>query len=257
MKQILTIPILAVLNIREWVRLKFFYIIVFFGILFIAFSHILSALTFSVQERLLYDFGLAGLEIGVLVISSLIGSHSIQREIDRKTLFVILARPIPRSHVVIGAWLSTLGLCLLFSFGFLLSFTLSAEVSGRYYQGLLVAAVSTSLKAAIISSFAIAFSLIVRPILALGATVSYWLLCYSMPDVRFFVSKMEDAALMKVVDVIDLLLPKFYLFNWKSYYYVTNIPAGQDILWAVVHSMAWALTWLVVGILFFRRKEIV
>lgn len=257
MKQLYTIPILAILNIREWVRLKFFHIIVFFGILFIAFSHLLSALTFSVQERLLYDFGLAGLEIGIVMIASLIGTHSIQREIDRKTLFVILARPIPRSHVVVGAWLSTVGLCILFGVGFLLSFILSVDIGVGYYKGLLISAIASGLKAAVISSFAIAFGLIVRPILALGATVSYWLLCYSLPDIKFFILKLEEDYLVRLMQVVDALIPKFHLFNWKSYYYIVNTPSMQDIMWAIAHSSAWSLVWLLVGIWFFRRKEIV
>jgi len=91
MRSLYTVFILAKLSASEWIRLKFFHIVLFFAVLFLAFSHLLSALTFSVQERLLYDFGLAGLEIGLVMIASLIGSHSIQREIDRKTLFVLLS----------------------------------------------------------------------------------------------------------------------------------------------------------------------
>ena len=104
MKKISTIYSLAKLIASEWMRLKFFHIVLFFGIGFIGFSHLLSSLTFSVQERLLYDFGLGSLELGLIMVASMIGSHTIQREIDRKTMFVILARPIPRSFVIVGAW---------------------------------------------------------------------------------------------------------------------------------------------------------
>lgn len=256
MKQISPIFILAKLNASEWIRLKFFHVIIFFGVIFIAFSHLLSSLTFSVQERLLYDFGLAGLEIAIIIIASLIGTHSIQREIDRKTLFVILARPIPRSYIVLGSWLSILVLCFLFSVGFLCSLILSTGYSG-YNTALFIAALSSFLKIMVVSSFAIALGLLVRPLLALGATVSYWILCYSLPDIEYFLTKLKDDSLMNIFLVFEKLLPQFHLYNWKSFYFMKNIPSQYEIAWAIFHSLGWSFIWLLLACLFFRRKEIV
>jgi ABC-type transport system involved in multi-copper enzyme maturation permease subunit len=256
MKQLHSILILAKLNSSEWLRLKFFHIIIFFGLLFIAFSHLLSSLTFSVQERLLYDFGLAGLELGLIAISSLIGSHSIQREIDRKTLFVLLSRPIPRSNVVLGFWLSIIILCFLFSIGFLFSLIFSSGKS-NYNFGLVLATYSTFLKAMVVSSFAIACGLLVRPILALVSTLSYWILCYSTPDIEFFVSKLKDETLLIALKKIEIFLPEFYRYNWKSYYYMVNPPSNSEVWWATFHSFAWVSVWLFLASLFFRKKEIV
>lgn len=256
MNHVYSIFILAKLNASEWIRLKFFHIIIFFGLVFIGFSHMLSSLTFSVQERLLYDFGLAGLELGVIMISSLIGTHSIQREIDRKTLFVLLARPIPRSNIVLGSWLSILILCFLFSSGFLLSLIFSSE-GDSHNLGLAIASFGSLLKAMVISSFAIACGLLVRPILALGATICYWMLCYSLPDIKFFILKLQDHFLMNVFEIFEKLTPQFYNYNWKAYYYVINIPSKSEILWSFFHSLGWTFVWLFLASLFFRRKEIV
>lgn len=256
MRDLATIFIIAKLSSREWIRLKFFHIIVFFGLIFIGFSHLLSSLTFSVQERLLYDFGLAGLELGLVMISSLIGSHSIQREIDRKTLLVLLSRPIKRSHIVLGLWSSILSLCLLFSFGFILSLVLSSG-GALYFKGILIATIATILKSMVIASFAIACGLVVRPILALGATMVYWILCYSMPDIQFFVSKLDDKNLTDIFIFLDKLVPQFYRFNWKTYYYITNHPSQSEVLWSITHSLGWVCFWLFLATMFFRKKEIV
>lgn len=256
MRQFSSIIILAKLNASEWIRLKFFHVIIFFGLVFIGFSHMLSSLTFAVQERLLYDFGLAGLELGLIMISGLIGTHSIQREIDRKTLFVLLARPIPRSHVVLGSWLSILILCFLFSCGFLLSLIFSAGGT-THLLGLVIATFSSFLKAMVISSFAVALGLLVRPVLALGATICYWVLCYALPDIKFFIAKLQDNFLSNLFEIFEKIIPQFYRYNWKSFYYVINRPTSSEILWSVFHSLAWTFVWLFLASLFFRRKEIV
>lgn len=250
-----SIFILSILGAKEWIRLKFFHLVIFIALLFIVFSHLLSSLTFSVQERLLFDFGLAGLEIGLVFISSLIGSHAIHREIERKTLFVLLARPIPRWHLVMGAWGALIILNLIFTLGFSLSFMTSAGF-WTLFEGFLIAASSSVLKALVISSFALAMGLLVRPLLALGTAVSYWALCYSLPEVQFFVAKLKNPTLTGVINLLDKLIPQFYRFNWKSYYYVVNSPTSSEISWMIVHCLAWTCVWLFLGSLFFQRKEI-
>lgn len=256
MKRFYSIFIIAKLTASEWIRLKFFHVIIFFGLIFIGFSHMLSSLTFSVMERLLFDFGLAGMELGIIMISSLIGTHSIQREIDRKTLFVLLARPIPRSNIVLGSWLSVMILCFLFSVGFLLSLIFSSG-GATHNLGLAIATLSSLSKAMVVSSFAIACGLLVRPILALGATICYWLLCYSLPDIKFFISKLQDEGLTNLFEVIEFFVPQFYRYNWKSFYFITHLPSGSEIMWSLFHSLGWTFVWLFLATLFFRKKEIV
>ena len=109
---------LSFLGTQEWIRLKFFNIVVFISLIFLGFSYLLSTLTFAVQERLLFDFGLAGLELGLLFVSAMIGSYAVQREIDRKTLFVLLVRPLPRWHIIVGSFGSILILNFIFTVGF-------------------------------------------------------------------------------------------------------------------------------------------
>lgn len=256
MKNINSFIILSLLGAKEWIRLKFFHLVVFVAVLFIGFSHLLSTLTFAVQERLLFDFGLSGLEIGLIFISALIGSHSIQREIDRKTLFVLLVRPIPRWHIVLGAWGALLILNIIFTVGFSLSFMTSAGF-WTLFKGFSISVVSSVLKSFVISSFALAVGLLVRPILAFGAAISYWILCYSMPDVQFFVGKLKNPSLTLAVDFLDKVVPQFYRINWKSYYYVNNPADLSQMSWMVTHCVAWTLIWLFLASLFFQRKEIV
>ena len=256
MRLLRTVTSLAVLSAREWIRLKFFHIIAFFGLLFIAFSYLLSSLTFSVQERLFYDFGLGSLELGLIMIASLIGSHTIQREVDRKTMFVILARPITRASVVLGAWGAIVILCVLFLLGFVAS--VAVTVPGQLpVAGVAIAALSSIEKAMIVASVAIAFGLMVRPLLALVASISYWILCYSIADVDFFVNRLELESVRSIYSVVKRFLPEFYNYNWKSFYYVQNLPNNQEIIWTVLHSLSWVCIWLFIGAIVFRRKEIV
>ena len=256
MTSVRSIFILSLLGTREWIRLKFFNIVIFMSILFLSFSYMLSTLTFAVQERLLFDFGLSGLEIGLLFISAMIGSYAIQREIDRKTLFVLLVRPIPRWYIIAGAFGSLFFLSLIFTAGFGLSLFLSA---GKWplLKPFLICAVTSFLKSLVLSSFALALGLLVRPILSLVMTFCYWVLCYSVPDIEFFMKKLESPALNKIVQIFDAVTPQFYRINWKAYYFLLNPPVKSDLLWALTTCTAWTFFWLFLASVFFKRKEIV
>ncbi len=256
MKNLNAVYILSLLGAKEWIRLKFFHLVIFVAILFIFFSHLLSSLTFAVQERLLFDFGLAGLEIGLVFISSLIGSHAIQREIERKTLLVLLARPIPRWNIVMGAWGTLIILNLIFFLGFSLSFMTSAGF-WNLLPGFFIASLSSILKSLVISSFALSMGLLVRPMLAFGLSISYWILCYSLPDIQYFTDKLNNSNLSALVRILDNIIPQFYRFNWKTYYAVLNPADVNQIFWVVSHCLAWTTLWLFFAALFFQRKEVV
>ena len=251
-----SIVTLALLGTREWIRLKFFSIVVFVSILFLGFSYLLSTLTFAVQERLLFDFGLAGLEFGLLFVAAMIGSYAIQREIDRKTLFVLLVRPIPRWHVIVGAFGSLLVLSLIFTVGFSTSLLLASD-SMSLIRAFILCVSSSFLKSLVLSSFALAMGLLVRPILSLVMTFCYWILSYSIPDIEFFVKKLNSEFFNNVVKFLDTATPQFYRMNWKSFYYLNHPPTGLEFLWAVGTCLGWTFLWLFIASAVFKRKEIV
>ncbi|MFZ3228722.1 MAG: ABC transporter permease subunit [Pseudobdellovibrio sp.] len=256
MNSIQSILTLSLLGTREWIRLKFFNIVIFMSLIFIGFSYLLSTLTFSVQERLLFDFGLAGLEIGLLFISAMIGSYAIHREMDRKTLFVLLIRPIPRWNLIIGFFGAIVILSLIFSIGFSFSL-LVASNNWALVHAFIISVFSSFMKSLVISSFALAMGLLVRPILSLVMTFCYWVLCYSMPDIQYFVKKINSESLNKILEIADFITPQFYRMNWKSYYYITNPPLLSELGWVVFYCLGWTFFWLFVAAFVFRRKEIV
>jgi ABC-type transport system involved in multi-copper enzyme maturation permease subunit len=191
-----------------------------------------------------------------MMIAGLIGSHTIQREVDRKTMFLLLARPIPRSHVVLGSWGAIIILSVLFTAGFITSLLLTAP--GQVpYRGVLVSAICSLQKSFVITAVAIAFGIMVRPIMALVASICYWILCYSIVDVEFFAKKLQMDAAVDIVQVMKKLLPEFYTYNWKSFYYTQNVPQWNEVGWVSLHNLAWAVIWLLIGSVVFRRKEIV
>ena len=90
---------------REAIRNKILYSLVFFAILMIGGSLALGKLSMHEEVRLLKDLGLATISIFGVLIAIFIGVNMVFKEIDRKTIYIIIPKPIHRFHFIIGKYL--------------------------------------------------------------------------------------------------------------------------------------------------------
>jgi len=100
---------IAINTFREIVRNKFLYVILFFAFFFILFSLALGWLTLWESEKIIVDFGLGMIEVFWLVGVLFVGSQLLFKEIEGKTIFLILSKPIHRYEFILGKYLGFLG----------------------------------------------------------------------------------------------------------------------------------------------------
>ena len=249
---------LSWINTQEWIRLKFFQIIFFLAFLFVLFSYLLGSLSFAEQQRLLIDLGLATIEISLIFISAFFSTHSLHRDIERKTILLLLSRPLPRWKII-GAYflsLATLNFVSLVVLGFTLYLIIdSLNQSFSFILSLIV----IFLKASVIASFGFLFSVLSRPMISFVLTITYWLASYSIQDVLYFVKKMNDQSSFFLIfeKSARYIFPQFYLYNWKNYSFVKSIPMVSDIQLASFQLVSWIMLFLILTSLAFQRKEIV
>jgi ABC-type transport system involved in multi-copper enzyme maturation permease subunit len=72
------------------------------------YSLIVGAYTLTHAPRVVSDLGSASISIFSIAVAVIIGATSLQRELEQKTLFPILARPLGRSEYLVGKYLGTL-----------------------------------------------------------------------------------------------------------------------------------------------------
>lgn len=86
---------------KEIVRNKFLYIILFFAFVFIGFSIVLGTLTIGESDKVIVDFGLGMIEIFGIIGVLFVGSQLLFKEIEGKTIFLILSKPIKRQDFLL------------------------------------------------------------------------------------------------------------------------------------------------------------
>src|SRR3954466_4012050 len=97
--------LVAVHVFRDSVRDKVLYSIVAFAVLLIASSLLMAQLTAGQDVKIIKDLGLAAMSMFGLFIAVFIGIGLVAREIDRRSIYALLAKPVRRSEFVVGKYL--------------------------------------------------------------------------------------------------------------------------------------------------------
>ncbi|MES2802951.1 MAG: ABC transporter permease subunit [Bdellovibrionota bacterium] len=245
-------------NTQEWFRLKFFQIVLFLSFLFVCFSQLLGSLSFTEQQRLVVDFGLAGIEIALIFIACFFSTHSLAKEIERKTILVVLSRPIARWKILIGFFgsLAILNLIAVIVLSATLYFFITSP-GGLFNLNYVLAIAIIYIKSMVIGSIGLCISVMARPMFAFVLTITMWLMSYSIVEVQFFMEKAQVENSKQIFAVISTVFPQFYKFNWKSYGFLKALINPYDVGWALLHSAGWILLSLYIAAMLFRKKEIV
>ncbi|RPJ84213.1 MAG: ABC transporter permease, partial [Acidobacteria bacterium] len=93
---------------KESVRDKVFYNLVLFAILLVGASYLIGQLTAGQDVKIIKDLGLAATSIFGLFIAVFIGVGLVWKEVERRSIYALLSKPIRRSEFVVGKYLGLL-----------------------------------------------------------------------------------------------------------------------------------------------------
>jgi ABC-type transport system involved in multi-copper enzyme maturation permease subunit len=94
----------AVNTFREAVRDRVLYGVLGIATFVLVFTLVLAEVSLDQQRRIVLDVGLASISLFSVVVSIFLGSSLLYKEIERKTLYVILPKPIRRHEFLLGKY---------------------------------------------------------------------------------------------------------------------------------------------------------
>lgn len=103
------IALVALHVFRDSVRDKVLYAIVVFAVLLIAASYLIGQLTAGQDLKIIKDLGLAAMSLFGLFIAVFIGIGLIAREIERRSIYAVLTKPVRRYEFIVGKYLGLVG----------------------------------------------------------------------------------------------------------------------------------------------------
>ena len=242
---------IAHVTYREIARDKIFYTSLFAAVLLLLFGLLASQLSFLTQERVIRDFGLSALRFASGATGISFAANLLARELERRTAFVVLARPIPRVDFLIGKYLG-LTLILLMN-GLLLSFTywgLLAASGGSLSLPVVYASLLALLEALVIAALSLCISVRTTPTLTVLYSIGLWIIGGSVTELRMLFAKIP------VLEKLSAYIPSLEPFHLGlRVTYELPIP-GIEVAGAFGYALLLILSLLALSGLLFQRKEI-
>jgi ABC-type transport system involved in multi-copper enzyme maturation permease subunit len=202
---------------REVVRDRVLMGIVVGGLVLLGVTRLASPLAMGEGLRLTVDLGLSSISwLGLLVVLT-VGTALVSKEIDRRTIFNLLSRPLPRPLYLLGKWLGlTLALVAVAAIlGSALWLVLAMLGHAAYAGAIAEAAWLACLELAVINSLAVMFSALSTPLLSALYTLGFFLGGQWCDDLRQLASRCPGG-LKTLLEGAANLMPNLPLFNMRT-----------------------------------------
>ncbi|MGH9563612.1 MAG: ABC transporter permease [Terracidiphilus sp.] len=209
--------VVAINTFREAVRDRVLYNLVFFSLLMIGAAILLGQISIGIEQLVIINLGLSAISIFGLVMAIFIGVGLVYKEIEKRTLYSLLAKPIRRWEFLLGKYAGlvlTLVINTLFMTIGLAAALLYVGRPGLHLVGsILVAIYFILLSLALVTAFALFFSCFSSPMLSTLFTLGIYVTGVFAGDIRDFGALTKNSFLKGATSVLSYLVPNFHNFN--------------------------------------------
>lgn len=252
------VQILAFNACREQLRSRFYSVTLLFGGLILYLSLLLGMLAADQELRVLTDFGLSFIELLSALAVAFAAATGTLQEMETKTLYLVLTRPVPRWAYLSGRFLglvasaltslllmSAVHVVVLLAKGWAWEWGYLLALAGVACKVVLAAALSALL--AMVSTSALS---------ALSMTGILWMLGHFVPELRFLIRRSTAGAGESLLLGAAYLLPNLQLFNFRDRLGVPASSAMQEpVGFALAYAAAYVAACLMLTQVVFKRKE--
>lgn len=247
---------ISIYTVIENIRNRIYYIFIFFALVFLAVTMLLSVLGGEEFVRIIYDFGISIIEFFSLFIAVFSGVVLLLTEMESKTVYLILARPIPKSYYLLGRYL---GLLISIYMGMLVMAIFHIAILLLYGWNFSVFYLLTlfysSIKIMLITSIAIFFSLFsTSSVSAVVFTFFMWILGHFTREILFLINKMPSLLIKLPAKVLYYIIPNLQYLNIKEFSEISLI-TPEVILSGFFYGVGYSFLCILLSIMIFENRE--
>ena len=212
-----TPAVVAVNTFREAVRDRVLYNLIFFALLMMGAAILVGQISIGIERMVIINLGLSAISLIGLIMAIFIGVGLVSKEIEKRTLYSLLSKPVARWQFICGKYA-----------GLLLTLTVNTAcmtaglAAALFYVGrplvkgdatVLVAVYFIVLELALVTALALFFSCFSSPMLSTLFTLGIYVTGIFAKDIRDFGDLTKSGALEAITRLIYYLVPNFHNFN--------------------------------------------
>jgi Cu-processing system permease protein len=254
LRQILTIARMTFLEAR---RNRVTWSIIFFCLVLVLNSFLMQEVTITAYDRILRDVGLAAVDVFGLLLAIFLGVSTVTREIERRTVYMILARPISRAQYLIGKLLGV-WITIAVSLGMMMvAFTLEmvllrAPLAPVLYQAFWLMLMEFLL----IASFSILASTFTSSLISAFLSVALFVIGHLASDLHFFGRKSQSPVIRALSAGLFYLLPNLEKLNLKTAVALLTPVSAAQVASSTLYALVYVAAFMALALALFIRKDL-
>ena len=254
------VAVVALNTFREVVHDRVLYNLVFFALLMIAAAILVGQVSIGIENIVIITLGLSAISVIGLLIAVFIGVGMISKEIDKRTLYALLAKPVRRWEFLVGKFA---GLVLTLSVntaamaaGLLMALLYVQHAGERSNLAVLIAVYFILLKLALVVALALLFSCYTTPLLAILFTAGLYIAGLFVQEMRNLRADLMGPILRTGLRGLSYLLPNFENFDvMASAAHARAIP-GYLVAQNTAYTILYCAVLLIAASLIFSRRDL-
>lgn len=223
----------------------------------ILFTLFIGSLSLGESTRVIIDFSVTAIYILQLFVAIFIASSLIYKEVEGKTFYLILPKPISRSEILLGKTLGLTATTILVTgiSTIALFLILFLKNEHTYYGLILLSTLYSTLEAILLIILSMLFSSFTSPLLAaLGTTAMYFV--GHAGDIFRFIFMTTTSTLAEILALGSYyLLPNLEKFNIRNDIVTLVYPSVSHILLTVLYAITYSAFLLFLSVVVFKKKD--
>jgi len=253
------LPFIAYNTYREAVRDRVLYNLIVFALLMVGSAVLFGQISIGIERQVVINLGLAAITLFGVAIAIFIGIGLVSKEIDRRTLYTVLSRPVRRWEFVLGKFLGLSFTLVVNTFFMGLGFFAAVfYVCGGVHRGdarLLAAIYFIVLELLIVTALAMLFSTFSSTLLSAVLALAFFIVGTFAEDLRGFAQMVTGPAHWVALGVA-YLVPNFASLNVASSVAHDQPVAAHLVLANTGYVLCYSAVALAVAVLVFEYRNL-
>lgn len=244
---------------KEVIRDRVLYLIGLYAVLLFAAAALLPSVAANAQDKIILDIGLAGIHVMGLVVTVFVGTGLINKEIEKRTVLVLIAKPVSRLEFILGKHLGLSGVLAVLLSGLTALYFGVLALNQIEFTGfsLLLAIFYTFVELMLLTAAALLFGVFTSSLLATLLTIGVYLVGHLSQDIVAFGQLTDSALFQRVTNGMYLVLPDLERLNLRNeaVYGTALFPAPPELMSDLLYGLLYTALLLTVAVFIFARRE--
>lgn len=242
-------------TIKEMIRDKIIYLLVIFFIITTCSSFVMKSLVIVVVEKIIMDFSLAAFSFYGSLLAIFLGTSLVYREIDKKTIYTVLSKPVSRVQFLLGKFFGLMVILLSYSIlSGVMTLLVAYKVDMSNFIGVVQCVYLNFVEFIVIMALSLLLSTIATPLVGLFSVISMFLIGHLVSSFHPFIEKIKTEGLKDLLNALTHIFD-LNVFNIRNEVVYQTVLELDNLFYRSLYGLILIMVFFIISIACFRKKE--